>query len=189
MTAFDLNRGALAPVADEVDLVDLRVSGAIPHELAGTLLRNGPNPPGGRFEGSDVLSWWPEAAMLHAIAFEGGRATGYRNRWARTQRWAAVHPPGEARQLPATNPNVSVLPHAGELPPPSEGVPPFATPAALAPPALPAPPPGLRCPAPPPPHAPRCPRPPTPLPPPPPAPRAPPHHPRTPRAASSPPRP
>lgn len=75
MTAFDLNRGAIAPVADEVDLVDLRVTGAIPHELAGTLLRNGPNPPGGRFEGSDVLSWWPEAAMLHAIAFDGGRVT------------------------------------------------------------------------------------------------------------------
>ncbi len=86
MPTFDLNRGALAPVADEADLVDLRVTGAIPPELDGTLLRNGPNPPAGRFEGNDVLSWWPEAAMLHAISFERGRATGYRNRWLRTQR-------------------------------------------------------------------------------------------------------
>jgi hypothetical protein len=90
MPTFDLNRGALAPVADEADLVDLPVTGAIPPELDGTLLRNGPNPPAGRFEGNDVLSWWPEAAMLHAISFERGRATGYRNRWLRTQRWARV---------------------------------------------------------------------------------------------------
>ncbi|MCG3102190.1 carotenoid oxygenase family protein, partial [Enterobacter sp. DRP3] len=105
----------LAPVADEVDVVELRVTGAIPRELDGTLLRNGPNPPGGRFDGNDMLSWWPEAAMLHAIAFDDGRAAGYRNRWARTRRWAAVHAPGQAPQLPDTNPNVNVLQHAGEL--------------------------------------------------------------------------
>ncbi|KWI62196.1 carotenoid oxygenase [Burkholderia pseudomultivorans] len=131
MTAFDLNRGAIAPVADEVDLVDLRVTGAIPPGLDGTLLRNGPNPPGGRFEGSDMLSWWPEAAMLHAIAFENGRAAGYRNRWARTRRWAAVHAPAQAPHLPDTNPNVSVLQHAGELLALSDGGAPFAITAAL----------------------------------------------------------
>lgn len=131
MTTFDLNRGALAPVADEVDVVDLRVTGAIPRELDGTLLRNGPNPPGGRFEGNDVLSWWPEAAMLHAIAFEGGRAAGYRNRWARTRRWAAVHAPAQAPQFPDTNPNVNVLQHAGELLALAEGGAPFAITAAL----------------------------------------------------------
>ncbi|WP_322089658.1 carotenoid oxygenase family protein [Burkholderia sp. BCC1999] len=131
MTVFDLNRGAIAPVADEVDVVDLRVTGAIPRELCGTLLRNGPNPPGGRFEGNDMLSWWPEAAMLHAIAFEDGRAAGYRNRWARTQRWAAVRAPKQAPHLPDTNPNVNVLQHAGELLALAEGGAPLAITAEL----------------------------------------------------------
>lgn len=100
MTVFDLNRGAIAPVADEVDLVDLRVTGTIPRELDGTLLRNGPNPPGGRFEGNDVLSWWPEAAMLHAIAFDGGRApaTGTAGR-ARSAGPPCMHP-GKCRICP-----------------------------------------------------------------------------------------
>lgn len=79
MTTIDLNAGALAPVADEIDAVDLRVSGAIPREPNGVLVRNGPNPLRGRFDGSDVLSWWPEDAMLHAISFDHGRATRYRN--------------------------------------------------------------------------------------------------------------
>ncbi|MCP3098659.1 carotenoid oxygenase family protein [Myxococcus sp. K15C18031901] len=126
VTAFDLNRGALAPVPDEVDLVELPSTGAIPRELAGTLLRNGPNPLRGRFDGNDVLSWWPEAAMLHAIAFADGRATRYRNRWARTRRWADVHAPAQAPHLPDTNPNVNVLLHAGELLALAEGGAPFA---------------------------------------------------------------
>ncbi|KWA33468.1 carotenoid oxygenase family protein [Burkholderia territorii] len=131
MTTFDLNRGAIAPVADEINVVDLRVTGTIPPELDGTLLRNGPNPPGGRFDGNDVLSWWPEAAMLHAIAFERGRAAGYRNRWARTRRWANVHAPEQAPHLPDTNPNVNVVQHAGELLALAEGGAPLAITAAL----------------------------------------------------------
>ncbi|RQS76810.1 carotenoid oxygenase [Burkholderia sp. Bp8963] len=115
MTTFDLNSGAIAPVADEADVVDLRVTGCIPRDLDGVLLRNGPNPLRGRFEGNDMLAWWPEAAMLHAIAFDDGRVTGYRNRWARTRRWADVHAPARAASLPDTNPNVNVLLHAGEL--------------------------------------------------------------------------
>ncbi|KVM03579.1 carotenoid oxygenase [Burkholderia ubonensis] len=115
MTTFDLNSGAVAPVADEVDLDDLRVTGRIPRDLDGTLLRNGPNPLSGRFAGNDVLSWWPESAMLHALSFDAGRVTGYRNRWARTRRWADVFAPERAASLPDTNPNVNVLRHAGEL--------------------------------------------------------------------------
>ncbi|MGU7780801.1 carotenoid oxygenase family protein [Burkholderia sp. PU8-34] len=115
MSTFDLNSGAIAPVADEIDIDDLRVSGRIPRDLNGMLLRNGPNPLRGRFDGNDVLAWWPEAAMLHAIAFDDGRVTGYRNRWARTRRWADVHAPARAPSLPDTNPNVNVLLHAGEL--------------------------------------------------------------------------
>ncbi|RKP46164.1 carotenoid oxygenase family protein [Pararobbsia silviterrae] len=131
MTTFDLNRGAIAPVADEVDLVEIRHSGAIPRDLDGSLLRNGPNPLRGRFEGHDMVSWWPESAMFHAIAFHDGRATGYRNRWARTRRWADVFAPERAAVSCDTNPNVNVLTHAGAVLALAEGGPPFAITRAL----------------------------------------------------------
>jgi carotenoid cleavage dioxygenase-like enzyme len=131
MATLDLNTGAMAPVNDEVDLVELAVTGTIPRDLSGVLVRNGPNPLGGRFEGSDVLSWWPEAAMLHGISFQDGRVTGYRNRWARTQRWAHAHDPDSASSLLDTNPNVNVLRHAGEILALSEGGTPLAITAGL----------------------------------------------------------
>ena len=56
MSMPDLNQGALAPVADEVERSSLAVTGEVPRELNGTLIRNGPNPYGGRFEGQGVLS-------------------------------------------------------------------------------------------------------------------------------------
>lgn len=114
MSPLNLNVGATAPLAGETDLTDLPVDGALPPELNGALVRNGPNPLRGRFEGNDVLSWWPQPAMLHAIAFQDGRATSYRNRWARTRIWAREHAPHLAAGLPDTNPNVNVLRHAGE---------------------------------------------------------------------------
>jgi carotenoid cleavage dioxygenase-like enzyme len=126
-----LNAGAIAAVANEVDLVDFSVTGTIPRDLNGILVRNGPNPLRGRFEGNDVLSWWPEAAMLHGISFQDGRVTGYRNRWARTQRWARVHAPDLASSLLDTNPNVNVLHHAGEILALSEGGAPLAITAEL----------------------------------------------------------
>jgi carotenoid cleavage dioxygenase-like enzyme len=131
MVTFDLNSGAAAPVIDEVELVELSFSGAIPQELNGVLVRNGSNPLDGRFKGNDVLDWWPEAAMLHAISFQDGRATSYRNRWARTQRWADVHDRDTAQALLDTNPNVNVLHHAGEILALSEGGAPLAITAEL----------------------------------------------------------
>lgn len=121
MTEVNLNAGALAPVVDEVHLIDLPTVGSIPPDLNGVLLRNGPNPLQGRFEGHDVLSWWSEAAMLHAISFEEGRVVSYRNRWARTRRWAQVHDPDSTPRRVDTNPSVSVLHHAGEVLALSEG--------------------------------------------------------------------
>ncbi|AOK47494.1 carotenoid oxygenase [Burkholderia sp. MSMB617WGS] len=131
MQTLDLNAGALAPVADEIDAFDLRVTGAIPRALNGALVRNGPNPLRGRFEGSGVLSWWPEDAMLHAVAFRDGRATRYRNRWARTRRWAHAVAPERAPSLVDTNPNVNVLVHAGEILALAEGGAPLAITAGL----------------------------------------------------------
>lgn len=112
-STFDLNAGALAPVSSESDLAELRVTGTIPPDLNGQLVRNGPNPLDGRFAGNDMLSWWPEAAMLHAVGFANGRATGYRNRWLRTRRWAAHHAPERTVEALDTNPNVNLIRHAG----------------------------------------------------------------------------
>jgi carotenoid cleavage dioxygenase-like enzyme len=131
MVAINLNAGALAPVVNEIDLVDLSVAGTIPRDLNGVLVRNGPNPLRGRFEGNDVLDWWPEAAMFHGISFRDGQVTGYRNRWARTQRWANVHDPEIALSLLDTNPNVNVLYHAGEILALAEGGAPLAMTAEL----------------------------------------------------------
>jgi len=121
MTTPDLNQGALAPVADEIEVVSPRVTGALPHDLNGVLIRNGPNPLNGRFSGEGVLSWWPEAAMLHGIAFAHGQVTGYRNRWVRTRRWAERNEPGGEAMYTATNPSINVVGHAGEILALSEG--------------------------------------------------------------------
>jgi carotenoid cleavage dioxygenase len=125
MALPDLNRGALAPVADEVTLEQLSVYGAIPRDLNGTLIRNGPNPLSGRFQGTEMLDWWPEAAMLHGIELRDGAAVAYRNRWVRSRRWAAAHGAALDRWVD-TNPNVNVVQHAGELLALAEGGPPLA---------------------------------------------------------------
>lgn len=125
MMGLDLNAGALAPVADEVALTGLPVDGAVPPALAGTLMRNGPNPLSGRFEAQGVLNWWPEAAMLHAVSFADGRALGYCNRWVRTRRWQDHVGASSDSVLVDTNPNVNVLAHGGEILALAEGGPPL----------------------------------------------------------------
>jgi carotenoid cleavage dioxygenase len=79
--------GPFAPVHDEVTLTELPVTGGLPLELDGLLLRNGPNPvksPGPEDH------WFVGDGMLHGIRLERGRARWYRNRWIRTRRfqWA-----------------------------------------------------------------------------------------------------
>ncbi|MBX2837670.1 MAG: carotenoid oxygenase family protein [Gammaproteobacteria bacterium] len=115
MTNFDLNQGALAPLSSEFDIASFKVTGEIPIELNGVLLRNGPNPMGGRFEGQDILSWWPEAAMFHGMYFEDGKVVRYQNRWARTRQWGVYHSTDNVSLMLDTNPNVNFIHHAGEL--------------------------------------------------------------------------
>ena len=131
MNDLDLNAGALAPVADEVDVPVARVHGKIPEGLAGTLIRNGPNPLDGRFHGQGVLDWWPEAAMLHAVSITADGRCAYRNRWVRTRRWQAHHGATDAGGWVDSNPNVNVLHHAGEILALAEGGPPVAVDAHL----------------------------------------------------------
>lgn len=117
----DINAGVLAPVADEIDVVDLPVTGRLPTELDGVLVRNGPNPFSGRFEavaGADpMLTWWVAPAMVHGVALGDGRARWYRNRWVRTDGWHHHHGSGPAatgdQGGAETNPNVNVIRHHG----------------------------------------------------------------------------
>ncbi|MET9292188.1 carotenoid oxygenase family protein [Streptomyces sp. NPDC003077] len=71
--------GNFAPVMDELTTHELPVTGAVPPELNGWYLRNGPNP-------RDAASkhWFFGDGMVHGVRLEGGRAISYRNRWVRT---------------------------------------------------------------------------------------------------------
>ncbi len=100
---FDLNVGALEPVADEIIVTELEVSGTIPAELSGLLLRNGPNPFEGFFVGNDMLAWWMAPAMVHGLSIVDGVPQWYRNRWV-------------GREDDETqNTNVNVIEFAGKL--------------------------------------------------------------------------
>jgi carotenoid cleavage dioxygenase len=94
--------GNFAPVRDERDDAGLTVTGAIPPELDGLLLRNGPNP----ILDPDPAAyhWFLGDGMLHGIELSDGQAR-YRNRWVRTR--AACEALGEP--APAGPPEVNGL--------------------------------------------------------------------------------
>jgi carotenoid cleavage dioxygenase len=73
-------RGNYAPVEQELTAFDLPVTGAIPRELSGLYLRNGPNPKRGTSP-----HWFAGDGMVHGVRIENGRAAWYRNRWVRTK--------------------------------------------------------------------------------------------------------
>lgn len=86
-------QGALAPVADEVDLDDLPVTGRIPDALHGLFLRNGPNP---QFAPRGEYHLFDGDGMLHGLWLEDGKARRYRNRWVRTAGFEAERRVGRA---------------------------------------------------------------------------------------------
>lgn len=100
-----------APVADELTEFDLPVDGAIPADLNGWYLRNGPNP---RQAGAH---WFTGDGMIHGVRIEGGRAKWYRNRWVRTDTFDADVPLYNAdgtRNLRSSVANTHVVSHAGK---------------------------------------------------------------------------
>lgn len=105
--------GNYAPVTEEVTAFDLPVTGQIPQELEGRLLRNGPNP----MEAVDLAShhWFIGDGMVHGVRLRGGRAEWYRNRYVGSQRTADLlgrQAPGEVTA--ANGPNTNVIGHAGK---------------------------------------------------------------------------
>ena len=71
--------GNYAPVFDELTTFDLPVEGAIPPDLNGWYLRNGPNPR------HDTPHYFTGDGMVHGVRLESGRAAWYRNRWVPTE--------------------------------------------------------------------------------------------------------
>jgi carotenoid cleavage dioxygenase-like enzyme len=104
-------RGNYAPVADELTEFDLPVEGAIPAELDGWYLRNGPNPR------QATAHWFTGDGMIHGVRLEGGRAAWYRNRWVRTDSFKEDFPLYNAdgtRNLRSSIANTHVVNHAGK---------------------------------------------------------------------------
>jgi len=108
--------GNFAPVLEErTDDHDLEVTGVVPPDLEGRLLRNGPNPVSNPAD-PDGYHWFTGDGMVHAVSLAGGRATGYRNRWVRTRRLAAqvaTAVPRGPRDVTDGPANTHVVRHAG----------------------------------------------------------------------------
>ena len=108
--AFHL-QGNYAPVADELTEYNLPVHGVIPPEIDGWYLRNGPNPR------QATSHWFTGDGMIHGVRIEGGRAKWYRNRWVRTESFAAdfpVYNPDGTRNLRSSVANTHIVNHAGK---------------------------------------------------------------------------
>jgi carotenoid cleavage dioxygenase-like enzyme len=104
--------GLLAPVSDEIDAVNLPVTGTIPAELTGRYFRNGPNP----LPGQDPGHWFAGDGMLHGIRIQDGKADWYRNRWVKTTRLqGAQHRSEKGVDRAAVTANTSVIRHAGKI--------------------------------------------------------------------------
>ena len=78
-------RGLFVPLTDEIDVAELAVTGAIPPDLDGAFIRNGPNP---RFEPIGGYHMFDGDGMLHSVTLNNGKAS-YRNRWIETAALAA----------------------------------------------------------------------------------------------------
>jgi len=77
--------GIHQPMAQELTLENLPVTGTIPAALDGRYLRIGPNPVAPDPAG---YHWFTGDGMVHGLAIKDGKALWYRNRWIRSQRVA-----------------------------------------------------------------------------------------------------
>jgi len=103
--------GNFAPVPDELTVTELAVTGAIPPELTGWYLRNGPNP-----HEAASAHWFTGDGMVHGVRLDAGKATSYRNRWVRTptlETGAQVYGRDGGMNLAAGVANTHVIRHAG----------------------------------------------------------------------------
>lgn len=118
MTANRYLSGNFAPVADELSASALPVSGRIPRELSGRLLRIGPNPVAAN---PASYHWFIGNGMVHGVRLREGRAEWYRRRYVRDDEvvaakgWPAVTGPRPAMELGGGIANTNVIGHAGKI--------------------------------------------------------------------------
>lgn len=74
-------KGINAPVFQELDITNLKISGTIPPEIKGMYVRNGPNP---MFKPESYNYPLEGDGMLHGIYFNYGEVS-YKNRWIQTR--------------------------------------------------------------------------------------------------------
>ena len=103
--------GNFAPVRDEVEAFDLKIEGALPPELNGVYMRNGPNP-----KYAPTAHWFVGNGMLHGLRLENGKAAWYRNRYVRTPRLSASDVPRDMANImdrTRSSANTNIVRHAG----------------------------------------------------------------------------
>jgi carotenoid cleavage dioxygenase len=108
--------GNFGPVQEEITAVDLPVTGSIPAELDGRLLRNGPNPIG--TPDPSTYHWFLGDGMVHGLRLRDGKAEWYRNRWVRSPEVAAAlgeptPPSAYPDDVSVFGANTNVIGHAG----------------------------------------------------------------------------
>jgi 8'-apo-carotenoid 13,14-cleaving dioxygenase len=107
--------GLHAPMAQELTIEELAVTGSIPPQLDGRYLRIGPNPiaPDPR-----TYQWFLGDGMVHGVRIADGRAHWYRNRWVRSTAITAAlgeaRTPGPHDEIYDTV-NTNVIAHAGRI--------------------------------------------------------------------------
>jgi len=107
-------RGNGRPVAEEVTVTDLTVTGTIPSELDGRYVRNGANP----LTGISSHPFFGDG-MVHGVRLRDGRAEWYRNRYVRTPFFADptvdILDPKVMMDMTASKANTHVIGHAGRI--------------------------------------------------------------------------
>ena len=104
--------GVHTPVAEELTLIDLPVTGTIPAALNGRYLKMGANP----VRPDPASHWFLGDGMVHGIALGDGKASWYRNRWILSRLAAAAlgrDPAPGPRHGRNDTVNTNVVPIAG----------------------------------------------------------------------------
>lgn len=115
MAANPYLEGNFGPVSEELTSLGLRVTGSIPRELDGRLLRIGPNP----VTPPDPAKyhWFLGNGMVHGLRLRDGRAEWYRNRFVRDDEVTAAKgwptSPGPRHGMGSVA-NTNVIGHAGK---------------------------------------------------------------------------
>ncbi len=118
MNANPYLSGNFAPLDDEISADDLAVTGEIPRELNGRLLRIGPNPID---PDPATHHWFLGSGMVHGLRLREGRAEWFRSRYVRDDRvvaaknWPPVAGPRGSLQLGEGVANTNIMAHAGKL--------------------------------------------------------------------------